>query len=334
MHNTPSKKRKHAQDIGGSVLKKSTKFDSDAATTPLLKKDKGKGKEVPEESEFRLVRTTLTVSISPIFASNPRIGVEELLDSMVMRYIPALEGVVLSHSKLSFIQDTGIIKGDSPYLICDVAFDAVIWSPRVGMKITGKVNLCSPDHISLLVHRTFNVSIPRRHIPMNDWEFEYGPAENDPEFGAVHHDEDEAKQDASEEMSKGHSGRWIHKLTTEMVGGESGFVSFVVVGVTIANEMLSLVGSLQSDPFSPAHTLGNPPPEEVEAEDDQDGSTSENGIPLDAESVEESEAGDEEIEQFESEEEETKRVVQKRKRIQGEGKEEIGKRKTKRRKDV
>ncbi len=86
MHNTPSKKRKHAQDLGGSVLKKSMKFDSDAVTTPLLKKDKGKGKEVPEESEFRLVRTTLTVSISPIFASNPRIGVEELLDSMVMRY--------------------------------------------------------------------------------------------------------------------------------------------------------------------------------------------------------------------------------------------------------
>ncbi|KDQ27825.1 hypothetical protein PLEOSDRAFT_1065164 [Pleurotus ostreatus PC15] len=230
MHSTPSKKRKHAQNIGDSVLKKakSMKFDSDA-TTPLVKKDKGKAKEV-EESEFRIVKTTLTVSISPIFASNPRIGVEELLDSMVMRYIPALEGVVLSHSNLSFIQDTGIIKGDSPYLICDVAFDAVIWSPRVGMKITGKVNLCSPDHISLLVHRTFNVSIPRRHIPINDWEFEYGPAENDPEFGAVSQDADEEKQDASEDASKGHSGRWIHKLTSEMVGGESGFISFVVVG--------------------------------------------------------------------------------------------------------
>lgn len=61
------------------------KFDSDASATPLTKKDKGKAKEV-EESEFRIVRTTLTVSISPIFASNPRIGVEELLDSMVMRY--------------------------------------------------------------------------------------------------------------------------------------------------------------------------------------------------------------------------------------------------------
>ncbi|KAF9501990.1 hypothetical protein BDN71DRAFT_1438751 [Pleurotus eryngii] len=333
MHSTPLKKRKHAQNIGDSVHKKakSMKFDSDT-TTPLVKKDKGKAKEV-EESEFRIVRTTLTVSISPIFASNPRIGVEELLDSMVMRYISALEGVVLSHSNLSFIQDTGIIKGDSPYLICDVAFDVVIWSPRVGMTITGKVNLCSPDHISLLVHRTFNVSIPRRHIPINDWEFEYGPAENDPEFGAVPKDSDEKKQDASEEASKDHSGRWIHKLTSEIVGGESGFVSFVVVGLTIANEMLSLVGSLQSDPFSPAHTLVNPSPEEeeeVEAEEDQ----AENGIPLGATSDGESEAADEDIEQFESDEEETKRVVQKRKRIDGQGKEEVGKRKPKRQKDV
>lgn len=104
--------------------------------------------------------------------------------------------------------------------------------------------------------------------------------------------------------------------------------------LTIANEMLSLVGSLQSDPFSAAHTLANPPPEAVEAEEDQDGSASENSIPLDAESDGESEVVDEEIEQFESDEEETKRVVQKRKRIDGQGKEGVGKRKPKRQKDV
>lgn len=80
------------------------------------------------------------------------------------------------------------------------------------------------------MHRTFNVSIPRRHIPINDWEFEYGPAENDPEFGAMTRQEDEGKQGASEEVPKGHNGRWIHTLTAEVVGGESGFLSFVVVG--------------------------------------------------------------------------------------------------------
>ena len=56
------------------------------------------------------------------------------------------------------------------------------------VNLAGKINLCSPDHISLLVHRTFNVSIPRHHITTDSYEFEYGPAENDPEFGVARDD--------------------------------------------------------------------------------------------------------------------------------------------------
>jgi hypothetical protein len=29
------------------------------------------------------------------------------------------------------------------------------------------------------------VSIPQHHIPADQWEFEYGQAENDPEFGNI-----------------------------------------------------------------------------------------------------------------------------------------------------
>lgn len=93
----------------------------------------------------------------------------------------------------------------------------------------GKVNLCSPDHISLLLHRTFNVSIPRHHIPADQWEFEYGPAENDPEFGSgtVEETTEEAKQgDGNIEGG----GRWVHKLTGEPLGGPEGYLEFTVIG--------------------------------------------------------------------------------------------------------
>jgi hypothetical protein len=116
------------------------------------------------------------------------------------RYVPALQGVVLSHSNLAFTSDTALILPDSPFARCTITFKALVWSPRVGMKLSaysheissesithklseGKINLCSPDHISLLIHRTFNVSILRHHLPFEEYEFEYGPAENDPEFG-------------------------------------------------------------------------------------------------------------------------------------------------------
>lgn len=62
------------------------------------KKDKSKGKgkaKASEDSEFTVVHASMVVSIPPVFANDPRAGVEEMLDSMLMRcgltlYISAL----------------------------------------------------------------------------------------------------------------------------------------------------------------------------------------------------------------------------------------------------
>ncbi|KAE9411138.1 hypothetical protein BT96DRAFT_961159 [Gymnopus androsaceus JB14] len=241
---TSTKKRKQSQEGTAAVPKKKAKHDLVQDAPATEKKDKGKGKE----TAFQVVQSSLVVSISPVFASNPRTGVEEMLDSMIMRYIPALDGVVLSHSNLSFKEDTAVIQADCPFLVCKILFDTTVWRPAVGMKLVGKISLCSPDHISLLVHKTFNVSIPRHHIPTDEWEFQYGPAENDPEFGAGA----EEKQDSEEG-----SGNWIHRVTASPLGEEEGYLEFTVIGLTVANEMLSLLGSIQRDPFSPLHVPSN-----------------------------------------------------------------------------
>ncbi|KDQ55861.1 hypothetical protein JAAARDRAFT_133675 [Jaapia argillacea MUCL 33604] len=250
---TAKKPRQHAEDP--SIAKKEKKDKK-------KKKTKGKSKEVAD-SEFRVTRATLVVSLSPVFASNPRAGVEEMLDSMIMRYIPSLQGVVLAHSNLQFLEANATIKGDCPFAISRIAFDATVWSPYVGQKLTGRVNLCSPDHVSLLIHRTFNVSIPRHHIPTDHWEFEYGPAENDPEFGphAVPEGEDQNMSDAHDDPPNEHEmdggGRWVHKITGDKMGGVLGDLEFTVIGLTVANQMLSLLGSIQPDPFSPLHVPEN-----------------------------------------------------------------------------
>ncbi|KAG1874667.1 hypothetical protein DFJ58DRAFT_758165 [Suillus subalutaceus] len=240
--------------MAASAHKKRKNHASDAdPDAPRKKKEKLKqhtGKPCTElsTSEFRVTKATITLSVPPIFACNLRAGAEEMLDSMIMRYIPSLCGVLLAHSNLHFLSPTASINADCPFAICNVTFDATVWSPSIAMKLVGKIILYSPDHVSLLLHRTFNVSIPRHHIPQDVWEFEYGPAENDPEYGegAVEKVEGEAVPEAS--------GQWVHRVTGTKLGGADGHLEFTVIGKTVANEMLSLQGSIQPDPFSEEHS--------------------------------------------------------------------------------
>ncbi|KAF8647147.1 hypothetical protein AX16_006978 [Volvariella volvacea WC 439] len=294
--------KKRKASAGGNVASGDVSALKKAKVEKVDGKGKGKARALPpppasvvtstadaptlakDTTAFQVIKATMVVSVPPRFAANPRAGVEEMLDGMVMRYIPGLRGVVLSHSSLVFLDKAATIKADCPYLVCNIGFDALVWSPAVGTKLIGKVNICSPDHVGLLVHQTFNVSIPRHHIPTDSWEFEYGAAENDPEFGPAaaeqgEGDEGEKKEGESEEAkgekdSQEHAssaGRWVHRLTADPLGGQKGYVEFTVIGFTVANEMISLIGSIQPDPFSPHHV---PPTaaksKQTEGDDDQE----------------------------------------------------------------
>lgn len=87
----------------------------------------------------------------------------------------------------------------------------------------------------MLVHRTFNVSIPLHHIPTDQWEFEYGPAENDPEFGNLVDDIDmdadtTADAQGDDVQTTDQRGRWVHKVTGDRLGGKDRWLQFTVVG--------------------------------------------------------------------------------------------------------
>ncbi|CCO27108.1 hypothetical protein RSOLAG1IB_04157 [Rhizoctonia solani AG-1 IB] len=194
------------------------------------------------ETEFKLIRARTGISLPPRFAGDPKRGVEEILDNLVMRYVPSLRGVLLSHKDHKFASQVALMYAEGPYPTTRVEFDAGVWAPEVGMRITGRISLHATDHIGLLVHRTFNASIDRAHIPGDgEWEYVHGPVANDPEINTEERQGDEE------------SGRWVNSRTGETLGGESGLVEFTVIGYTIANQMLSLHGSLQPDPFDPEY---------------------------------------------------------------------------------
>jgi DNA-directed RNA polymerase I subunit RPA43 len=63
------------------------------ASGKKLKKDKSKagpssghGASFGSKREFQTITSTLSVSIPPIYAMEPRSGVQEILDGMLMRY--------------------------------------------------------------------------------------------------------------------------------------------------------------------------------------------------------------------------------------------------------
>ncbi|KAF8342198.1 uncharacterized protein EI90DRAFT_3011718 [Cantharellus anzutake] len=199
--------------------------------------------------DFSYVRARVRLSLAPVFLRNPTSGVFELLDAMTMKYVPDFRGVLLAHSNAKILDSKAKIMESCPFASVDVGFNALIWSPSIGMKLTGEVNLCSPSHISLLIHRIFNVSIPRRHIPTNEWHFE---TENDPEYEAR---EDEMQVDGGKAEGWNSIGWWVNTSTGKRIGGKKRLVTFTVIGMIEAHRMLSLKGSLQPDPFNPAHSL-------------------------------------------------------------------------------
>ena len=155
----------------------------------------------------------------------------------------------MSHSNLALMSDTALTLPDSPFSRCTISFIALVWSPRVGMKLStyfheissestthklleGRINLCSPDHVSLLVHRTFNVSIPRQHLPFEEYEFEYGPAENDPEFGVRIASEgvSPGPGGAGEDQRVRDPGRWVHRTSSDPLGGDGRTIEFTIIG--------------------------------------------------------------------------------------------------------
>ncbi|KAI9442295.1 hypothetical protein H4582DRAFT_1271278 [Lactarius indigo] len=198
------------------------------------------------DSEFRSVKASVVLAVPPVFANRLRDGVEEMLDTMTMRYEPTLNGVVLTHSDVHFLDSVAQLQGDSPFAICRVGFEALVWSPQRGMSLYGRVTLSSPDHVSLLVHRTFNVSIPRHHIPTDQWEFEHGPVENGSADDIMNADIITTDVHGDDVQGADQRGRWVHKVTGDHLGGKDRWLQFTVVGFTVANHMLSLIGSIQA----------------------------------------------------------------------------------------
>ncbi|KDN38634.1 hypothetical protein K437DRAFT_296294 [Tilletiaria anomala UBC 951] len=255
------RKKHNAADVAGDTSIASSAADTtmDEASTSVLLVKRKVSKSDPPQSAYQRVYPLVYMPIPPVWANSPSRAVAELFDTMVMKYVAQLQGVLITHEsddKL-FQSDSARVDADSPYAIVPVGVPCIIWSPRIGMRLEGKISLSSPSHVSLLLQGTFNASISAPHISLKHWEFVHeDPANSVPSSEAG----SDGTNDHADGDADGHAphslGYWRNKKDGSRLGGTSGRLVFTVISMTVANHMLSLHGSLLKRPFSV------PPPDE------------------------------------------------------------------------
>lgn len=51
------------------------------------------------------------------------------------RYVPQLQGILLSHNDHQFMNPTAKIDSDSAFAVSNVRVRCLVWRPRIGMKV-------------------------------------------------------------------------------------------------------------------------------------------------------------------------------------------------------
>ncbi|KAJ8143724.1 hypothetical protein OY671_003153 [Metschnikowia pulcherrima] len=190
---------------------------------------------------FRVVRTSMYVSLAPCHITNPVNGVKaQHLDPLIMTYFPKARGVVLSYFNVNLQSKDSSEEGSeallakvtesSAFAFMWITVDLLIWHPQLGDLLQGYVYMQTASHIGLLVHDTFNASIKFRNIPQ-DWEFVPSQADE------VGESEDASQTSSSKFKSFGY---WTDASGTKVEGK----VSFSVKAIYTSGKMLSIEGTL------------------------------------------------------------------------------------------
>jgi DNA-directed RNA polymerase subunit E'/Rpb7 len=91
---------------------------------------------------FQSVDVNLKVAIQPVYSAEPIDAVKQQLNNLLFKYSESIGGVPLSFSELSFPKgkEYARIMSDQFWLHVDVCTKLVVFKPRVGQKIQGKIN--------------------------------------------------------------------------------------------------------------------------------------------------------------------------------------------------
>lgn len=235
-HRSSSKDRHKATSKRDSTSSTTEQKDADAA------KDAWKGKKMsgPKESAFRYLYPSIDISIPPALVHDPHRAADELMDTLLMRYVPQMSGVLLSHHNVTFLRQHAKIDSDGAYAIVPAGMTCLVWAPEIGMRLEGQIQLSTPSHVSLLVHGIFNASITSAHLPSTmdpshsskDTVYQWHECENGESDVKMENVEGGSSNNdfMADDTGEKSTGYWVNKQTGEKLGGKDGKVVFTVVG--------------------------------------------------------------------------------------------------------
>ncbi|KAI9351680.1 hypothetical protein BD770DRAFT_393836 [Pilaira anomala] len=237
------KKRKHKDSSEKSHKKKhksitkiiapSSPTTSITSTAPIV------------ATSFSEVVVKLYLHLAPMWSGKTMEGVNEQLNAFLMKYVPEVDGIVLAHSDVNFETEKGRILYDSPFCHFFITAKFLVWKPKRGTKLVGRINLQSEDHIGLLIYGTFNASIPKSRIPSTIFEWKINEENVEEESTKSDSEESEAAvEPVSEERTRTQYGEWVNKETGDSIGGEDGTLEFNVMDIIEANDILTVTGAL------------------------------------------------------------------------------------------
>lgn len=115
-------------------------------------------------------RITQNLALQPWCLGNVKESIRNLLDYKIGKFDKELNGILLSYKNFRVLQNIGTIRNDNADINFQVQADYFIFQPFVGATLKGIVNNKSITHLGILVHRVFNVVIPRpTDEPGNKW---------------------------------------------------------------------------------------------------------------------------------------------------------------------
>ncbi|XP_041978083.1 DNA-directed RNA polymerase I subunit RPA43 [Aricia agestis] len=110
------------------------------------------------------------LALQPWCLRNVKESIKNLLDYKIGKFDKEYNGILLSYKNLQVLQNVGAIRNDNADIHFQVQADYFIFQPYIGATLKGVVNKKSNTHLGILVHRVFNVVIPRpTEEPGNDW---------------------------------------------------------------------------------------------------------------------------------------------------------------------
>ncbi|XP_011691191.1 PREDICTED: probable DNA-directed RNA polymerase I subunit RPA43 [Wasmannia auropunctata] len=114
-----------------------------------------------EESHVHFTRITKHLALHPYYLNNIQQGLNQILRSSLNTYDRELKGFVLAFRNPKLLSNVGEMLYDSPFIHIDIEADFYLFRPTVGSFLKGVVNKKGLDHIIMLVHKTYTVSIPK-----------------------------------------------------------------------------------------------------------------------------------------------------------------------------